>query len=135
MTHCMRHYEEPVVAHCRTCERPYCSRCLVYSFGPEKPPFCVGCALNASGVRNKNKPVPVAAAAAPAPTVDRRAERAQRRAEKAEAKAMARAMKRAGKHGDAPMAEAVPRTSNVPVPKGLPTPSARFAPQTEHAVG
>ncbi len=61
VNHCMRHYEEPVVAHCRTCARPYCSRCLVYSFGPDKPPFCVGCALNASGVRNKNKPVVVTA--------------------------------------------------------------------------
>lgn len=130
MTHCMRHYEEPVAAHCRTCARPYCSRCLVYSFGPDKPPFCVGCALNASGVRNKSKPIPVAAAA---PTVDRRAERAQRKAEKAEAKAHARALKRAAKTGDAPVVEE-PRTSNVPVPKGLPTPSARFAPQAEHAV-
>ena len=27
------------------------------------------------------------------------------------------------------------RSSNVPVPKGLPTPSSRFAPQAEHAVG
>lgn len=131
MTHCMRHYEEPVAAVCRTCARPYCSRCLVYSFGPDKPPFCVGCALNASGVRNKNKPIPVAAATGPVP--DRRAERAQRKAEKAEAKANARAMKRAAKAGEVPVVEE-PRTSNVPVPKGLATPSARFAPQPEHAV-
>ena len=129
MTHCMRHYEEPVVAHCRTCARPYCSRCLVYSFGPDKPPFCVGCALNASGVRNKNKPIPVATAAAPGP--DRRAERAQRKAEKAEAKANARALKRAAKRGEADPVAApdAPRPTNVPVPKGLPTPAARFAPQ------
>ncbi|MGN6694121.1 MAG: B-box zinc finger protein [Aquihabitans sp.] len=128
----MRHYEEPVVAYCRTCTRPYCSRCLVYSFGPDKPPFCVGCALNASGVRNKNKPIPVAAQTAPGP--DRRAERAQRKAEKAEAKAHARAMKRAAKQGQVAEAVEAPRTSNVPVPKGLPTPSARFAPQPERAV-
>lgn len=134
MTHCMRHYEEPVVAHCRTCAKPYCSRCLVFSFGPDKPPFCVGCALNASGVRNKNKPVVVVAEAAP--TVDRRMERAQRRAEKAEAKAAARELKRAAKRGDvaAEVAEG-PRTSNVPVPRGLPVPSSRFAPASaEHAV-
>ena len=132
MTHCMRHYEEPVVAHCRTCARPYCSRCLVYSFGPDKPPFCVGCALNASGVRNKNKPIVAVAEAVP--TVDRRVERAQRRAEKAEAKAMLRAHKRAAKHGEAvPGIAEAPRTSNVPVPKGLPTPSSRFAPaQNSH---
>ena len=133
MTHCMRHYEEPVVAHCRTCARPYCSRCLVYSFGPDKPPFCVGCALNASGVRNKNKPVVAMAEAAP--TVDRRAERAQRRAEKAEAKATLRAMKRAAKDGNAAADDAAaPRTSNVPVPKGLTTPSSRFSAPAEHAV-
>ena len=131
MTHCMRHYEEPVVAHCRTCDRPYCSRCLVYSFGPDKPPFCVGCALNASGVRNKAKPVAVAAHdAAP----ERRAERAQRRAEKAEARSSARALKRAAKRGEVAPAVEVPRTSNVPVPKGLTTPSSRFAPQPEHVV-
>jgi hypothetical protein len=122
----MRHYEEPVVAHCRTCARPYCSRCLVYSFGPDKPPFCVGCALNASGVRNKHKPVPVAAAAAP--TVDRRAERAQRKLEKAEAKAAMRAMKRAAKQGEAPAEVAPARPTSVPVPKGLATPASRFAP-------
>ncbi|MCU1369944.1 MAG: hypothetical protein JWO77_1138 [Ilumatobacteraceae bacterium] len=135
MTHCMRHYEEPEVARCRTCARPYCSRCLVYSFGPDKPPFCVGCALNASGVRNKNKPVPVGVAAE-APSVDRRAEKAQRRAEKADAKASARAMKRAAKNGEAvPASPEGPRTSNVPVPKGLPVPSSRFAPVgAEHAV-
>lgn len=132
MTHCMRHYEEPVVAHCRTCAKPYCSRCLVYSFGPDKPPFCVGCALNASGVRNKNKPIPVAAQAAPGP--DRKVVRAQRKAEKADAKASARAMRRAAKQGQASPAVDAPRTSNVPVPKGLPTPAARFAPHPEHAV-
>lgn len=135
MAHCMRHYEEPVVAYCRTCAQPYCSRCLVFSFGPDKPPFCVGCALNASGVRNKSKPVTVAAAAPPAN--DRRVERAQRRAEKAEAKATVRALKRSAK-GDAAAAASTgeaeaPRTSNVPVPKGLATPSSRFAPP-EHAV-
>jgi hypothetical protein len=127
----MRHYEEPVVAHCRTCAKPYCSRCLVYSFGPDKPPDCVGCALTASGVRNKNKPVVVQAEAGP----DRRAERAQRKAEKAEAKAAARAMKRAAKLGEAAPAEAEgPRPTNVPVPRGLPVPASRFAPQREQAV-
>jgi hypothetical protein len=127
----MRHYEEPVVAHCRTCAKPYCSRCLVYSFGPDKPPFCVGCALNASGVRNKSKPV-VVQAEAPGP--DRKAERAQRKAEKAEAKASARALKRAAKQGEVPAQEEAPRTTNVPVPRGLPVPSSRFAPQREQAV-
>jgi hypothetical protein len=106
----------------------------VYSFGPSKPPFCVGCALNASGVRNKNKPIAVAAAPE-APSTDRRAEKAQRRADKAEAKASARAMKRSAKRGDLPPADAGVRTSNVPVPKGLPVPASRFAPASaDHAV-
>lgn len=134
MTHCMRHYEEPVVAHCRTCNRPYCSRCLVYSFGPNKPPYCVGCALTASGVRNKQAPIAITAADE-VPAGDRRVERAQRRAEKAEARSATKALKRAAKRGETVAEPEVPRTSNVPVPKGLTTPSSRFAPPpAEHAV-
>jgi hypothetical protein len=44
--------EEPSTGECRNCHGTFCARCLVYSFGPKKPPFCVGCALVASGVRN-----------------------------------------------------------------------------------
>lgn len=54
MNHCLRHYEEPTAAVCRSCKGPFCTRCLVFSFGPKKPPYCVGCALIASGVRNGN---------------------------------------------------------------------------------
>jgi len=50
--HCLRHMEEPATGECRNCHGTFCSRCLVFSFGPKKPPFCVGCALVASGVRN-----------------------------------------------------------------------------------
>ncbi|WP_426570863.1 hypothetical protein [Aquihabitans sp. McL0605] len=128
----MRHYEEPVVAHCRTCNRPYCSRCLVYSFGPKKPPFCVACALSASGVRNTTKTT--VAAAAPAPTADRRVERAQRRAEKSQAKATSRATKRAVKLGQVGVFPEEPRPTNVPVPKGLPTPASRYGAPVEHYV-
>lgn len=52
MHYCLRHMEEPSAAQCRSCRGTYCARCLVYSFGPRKPPFCVGCALHASGVRS-----------------------------------------------------------------------------------
>ena len=133
MAHCTRHYEEPVVANCRTCNKPYCSRCLVYSFGPDKPPYCVGCALTASGVRSK--PTTVTVVVEEAPATDRRVERAQRRAEKAEAKATMRAMKRAAKKGGPEVQpEAGPQTT-VPVPPGIKTPSSRFAPPpAEHAV-
>ena len=135
MTHCMRHYEEPEVARCRTCERPFCNSCLVFAFGPKKPPYCVGCALTASGVRNNSRAHLVPATAQPA-SADRRVERAQRRAEKAEAKANARAVKDAARSGTVlPDPMAAPRTSNVPVPKGLQTPASRFAPPSaEHAV-
>jgi hypothetical protein len=36
---------------CRECGRPYCSECLVYAFGPKKPPLCLSCAIAAAGVR------------------------------------------------------------------------------------
>ena len=37
---------------CRTCERPYCDDCLVYSQGAKRPPLCIPCALTAAGVRS-----------------------------------------------------------------------------------
>ena len=93
MNHCLRHYEESIDNRCRTCNHPFCSRCLVYSFGPKKPPYCVGCALTASGVRNSNHAT--IAPVAPQPSA-RRIEKAQRRLERAAAKASARAAKRGG---------------------------------------
>jgi len=123
VNHCMRHFEEPVAGVCRTCDRPFCGRCLVFSFGPNKPPYCVGCAITASGVRNNTKIVTSKPVAARGP--DRRLERAQRRADKRAAKAPQRAMKRLG--DPAPDPEP-PRTDNVPVPANLLMPSSRFAP-------
>lgn len=119
MAHCMRHYEEPVVAECRTCHQPYCSRCLVFSFGPNQQPYCVGCALTASGVRNKSKTV----VSAPPPTVDRKAERLRKREERSQVKAL----RKSARHGDVPAVEETERHSNVPMPAGLATPSSRFA--------
>lgn len=120
MAHCKRHYEEPVVATCKVCEQPFCGRCLVFPNGANKPPYCIGCALTASGVRNKARQV--VAPAKPA-KVDRHAERAQRKAEKEAAKALKRAAKNPPPLGDPGDA----RPSTVPVPKGLPTPSSRYA--------
>ena len=118
MAHCIRHYEEPVVALCRTCAQAYCSRCLVFAFGPKKPPYCVGCALNASGVRagSRSGPRPSASPDAVAPT-DKRVERAQQRAAKAQAKAEAKAAKkRNGGAADAVAVEPEPRPTYVPAP-------------------
>ena len=123
MAHCIRHYEEPVVALCRTCAQAYCGRCLVFAFGPKKPPYCVGCALTASGVRSRNRnPVPPPSADPDnvAPT-DKRVERAQQRAAKVEAKASAKAAKAAKKKGDAEGQDDVPpepRPTYVPAPTG-----------------
>lgn len=90
MNHCLRHYEEPIEAICRACKHPFCGRCLVYSFGLKKPPYCVGCALHASGIRNGTRMV-----AAQTGAVDRRTERALRRAERDALKQMARAERKA----------------------------------------
>jgi hypothetical protein len=118
VNHCIRHYEEPVVASCRSCHKPFCGRCLVFAHGPNKPPYCIGCALTASGVRS-TRVVPVAPAKAP--KVDRRAEREQRKLARAEAKAA----RKAAKSGAAPSEEE--RTDTVPVPDRLETPASRYA--------
>jgi hypothetical protein len=53
--HCAKHpFEEPS-ATCRSCGTPFCDDCLVYAFGPKKPPFCVHCALVAAGIRRAPK--------------------------------------------------------------------------------
>ncbi len=128
MNHCIRHFEEPVAGICRTCQRPFCDRCLVFSFGPKKPPYCVGCALTASGVRNggkMNRPASAAMAfeagdpattpTGPTTALDRRTARAERRANKASA----RAARKAG------AGDAVPTVAD-----GVPSaPSDRFVPQ------
>lgn len=130
MDHCIRHYEEPYEANCRECHRPFCSRCLVYSFGPKKPPFCVGCALHASGVRNGGTQV----ISAPPPKVDRSVARAEKKAAKAHARAEAKAAKEAAKQGGYPAPSHLP-TTTVPAPANLSTPASRFAPShSEQAV-
>lgn len=74
--YCLRHMEEPSTAQCRSCRGTFCARCLVYSFGPRKPPYCVGCALYASGVRSGTRhtaPMPAVTGIegpAPLPTID-----------------------------------------------------------------
>lgn len=48
---CTKHSFEVAVAQCRSCNEPFCDDCLVYTYGPSSPPFCVPCALVAAGVR------------------------------------------------------------------------------------
>jgi hypothetical protein len=150
----MRHYEETVAGYCRTCGHPFCSRCLVYAFGPKKPPYCVGCALYASGIRTGNRsvapppidvPTPVAEAevspsavpgtvglpAAPVETVtvqDKRAERAYRRAQKTAEKQAAKAAKKAARSGT-PLAPEPADVVDLAPSSQVPAPSALLAAQ------
>lgn len=129
MSHCVRHMEEPAANACGDCAREFCTRCLVYSFGPKKPPMCINCALYAGGVRNGHRPaVPAAArqATSGAPPRDKRAERAYRRAEKDAVKAAQKAVKKAARQGVTPQ----PATPSVPTAglKGqVPAPSQLLA--------
>ena len=49
---CARHQFEAAEDVCRTCGHDFCSECLVYAFGANKAPYCLSCALAASGVRS-----------------------------------------------------------------------------------
>src|SRR5512141_1250132 len=49
---CYVHGFELAENHCRNCGMQFCSECLVYAFGASKPPYCISCALAASGVRS-----------------------------------------------------------------------------------
>ena len=48
---CQVHPYEAAEGLCRSCGGPFCADCLVYPFGPVKPPYCVPCAVTAAGVR------------------------------------------------------------------------------------
>jgi hypothetical protein len=49
---CDKHQFEVKEGTCRQCGGEFCGDCLVYSYGPKKPPYCVNCALSAAGVRS-----------------------------------------------------------------------------------
>ena len=90
---CTKHPHEMGVALCRRCGGSWCSTCLVYAFGPKKPPYCMSCAMVAGGVRTSSA----------LPAMPKRQLKAQMRALKAEAKAEAKAAARAA---EAPEADA-----------------------------
>ena len=46
---CQVHPYEAAEGLCRSCGGPFCADCLVYPFGPAKPPYCVPCAVTAAG--------------------------------------------------------------------------------------
>jgi hypothetical protein len=55
MSACEAHPFDAAHDDCRMCGHSFCSECLVYSFGPKRPPFCVPCALAAAGVRRTGR--------------------------------------------------------------------------------
>lgn len=55
---CERHQFDRAVDRCGRCGGEFCATCVVYSFGPKKPPFCLPCAVSEAGVRTKAAKVP-----------------------------------------------------------------------------
>jgi len=49
---CDKHLFEAAEDKCGKCGYEYCGDCLVYSFGPKKPPFCIPFAVAAAGLRS-----------------------------------------------------------------------------------
>jgi hypothetical protein len=73
---CGKHHHEKGVDLCRRCGHTWCGTCLVYAFGPKKPPFCMSCAMLAGGVRSS----------ATLPAMPRRERKARVKAMRAEAR-------------------------------------------------
>lgn len=48
---CDKHLFDPAEDRCGTCGGEFCSECLVYAFGPRRPPLCIPCAVAAAGIR------------------------------------------------------------------------------------
>ena len=69
---CSKHLSERAEDFCRACAQPFCGDCLVYALGPNRPPYWIGCAIAAAGVRST-------AANRPASRKERRAAAKERR--------------------------------------------------------
>lgn len=48
---CAKHLFEGAEDRCGKCGLEFCGECLVYAFGPKKPPLCIPCAVAAAGIR------------------------------------------------------------------------------------
>jgi hypothetical protein len=48
---CSKHLFEGAEDFCGKCGLEFCGECLVYAFGPKKPPLCIPCAVAAAGIR------------------------------------------------------------------------------------
>jgi hypothetical protein len=86
MDSCAKHPHKRGSAICQRCGESWCADCLVYAFGPKKPPYCVECAMFAGGVRS----------AATRPAMAKRELKARLKAVKVAAKAASRDGDRTG---------------------------------------
>jgi|GEM_PF-1780276 len=48
---CTKHLFESAEDRCGKCGLEFCGECLVYAFGPKRPPYCIPCAVAAAGIR------------------------------------------------------------------------------------
>jgi hypothetical protein len=85
MESCAKHPHEVGAALCRRCGQAWCRDCLVFSFGASKPPYCMGCAMVAGGVRS----------ASARPAMPKKELRARMKLERQAAKAAAKAARQA----------------------------------------
>ena len=58
MTSCVKHPGRRATGNCRACDTECCADCLVFSFGRLRQPYCVPCALIASGVQARSHASP-----------------------------------------------------------------------------
>jgi hypothetical protein len=106
---CDKHLFEQAEDRCGRCGQEFCAECLVYSFGPSRPPFCIPCAVASSGVRNRG------AVSAP--------RKALRRIEKERKLAL-----KAARKGDVPSQQPMPVPAAAPAPAPEPGLEPSFEP-------
>ena len=56
---CEKHIFEESEDRCGNCGQEFCAECLVYAFGPKKPPLCIPCAVSKAGIRSTAANTPV----------------------------------------------------------------------------
>lgn len=106
---CENHNFEMADDICGQCGRDYCAECVVYPYGPKKPPLCKSCAIARAGIRKH--------AAAP-PALSKRELRRRRRDRKQHAHDAPPAV--VDLHG--------PPASDALTPRGEPVEPQRSAP-------
>ena len=108
---CEKHIFEESEDRCGKCGHEYCAECLVYSFGPKKPPFCIPCAVAAAGIRSS---------AGNAPLMGRREMKVMNRERKLTFKRLARGEREPSVEMPAPPSrDVLPGAMPMPLPQAL----------------